>query len=128
MLSSAKIKVSIVKTTGPSLSKLLFRNNNSGVREVDCGTCFVCNSQVLNKEGVVTSNVTDKSYRIPRNLSCLNGGIYVYNGPCMDQYSGKTKVAIGTRTLEHIRRQKDSSVYKHRSTCGQCTSEGFLCL
>ena len=120
VLASAKIRVSIVKTTSPSLAKLLFHNNNSGLREVDCGNCFVCDNNVLNKEGVVRSNTTGKAYTIPRNLSCLNGGIYVYDGPCKDQYSGKTTVAICTRTLEHVRRQKSSSVYKHRSTCAQC--------
>ena len=120
VLSSSKIKVAIVKTTSPSLAKLLFHNNNSGIREVDCGTCFVCENDVLNREGVVHSNITGKSYMIPKSLSCQNGGIYVYGGPCMDQYSGKTTVPIGTRTLEHIRRQKDSSVYKHRRSCAQC--------
>ena len=120
VLSSSKIRVSIVKTTSPSLAKLLFHNNNSGIREVDCGNCFVCDNNVLNKAGVVRSNITDKSYTIPRSLSCQNGGIYVYDGPCKDQYSGKTTVAICTRTLEHVRRQKSSSVYKHRSTCARC--------
>ena len=120
VLSSSKIKVSIVKTTSPSLAKLLFHNNNSGIREVDCGSCFLCDNNVFNREGVVRSNITGKSYKIPKSLSSQNGGIYVYDGPCMDQYSGKTTVAIGTRTLEHVRRQKDSSVYKHRSSCAQC--------
>ena len=60
------------------------------------------------------STVTGKSYRIPKNLNCCNGGIYVFEGPCEDQYSGKTTVAYGKRTDEHTRTQKSSSFYKHR--------------
>ena len=53
------------------------------------------------------------------------GGIYVYDGACMDQYTGKTTVPYGTRTTEHVRRQKTSSVYKHREKCRQCTEGSF---
>ena len=76
VLSSSKIKVSIVKTTGPSISKLLFHNNNSGIRLSDCGNCIVCRNGARNTNGVVCSNVTGKSYQIARNISCMNGGDY----------------------------------------------------
>ena len=58
-------------------------------------------------------------------MTCWNGGIYVYDGACMDQYTGKTTVPYGTRTTEHVRRQKTSSVYKHREKCRQCTEGSF---
>ena len=122
VLSSSKIRVSIVKTTGPSIAKLLFHNNNSSVSHVDCGNCIVCNNGARNNDGVVTSKVTGKSFQISRNISCRNGGIYVYEGACVDQYSGKTTVPFGTRMVEHIRRQQTSSVYKHRRTCANCYS------
>ena len=129
VLSSGKIKVSIVRTTGPSVARLLFRNNNSRMAEVDCRNCIVCTNEARNKEGVVMSNTTGKSYKIPVNLTCRNGGIYIYEGgECVDQYTGKTTVPTGTRFLEHLRRQKTSSVYKHRLSCRQCQgSVNFKC-
>ena len=62
-------------------------------------------------------------------ISCRNGGIYIYEGgECVDQYTGKTTVPTGTRFLEHLRRQKTSSVYKHRLSCRQCQgSVNFKC-
>ena len=117
VLSSSKIKVSMVKTTGPSIAKLLFHNNNSGARPVDCGNCIVCKNGGRNTDGVVCSSVTGKSYQIARNISCKNGGIYVFEGECVDQYTGKTTVEFGKRIVEHINRQKTSSVYKHRRDC-----------
>ena len=124
VLSSSKIRVSIVKTTGPSIARLLFRNNDSRMAEIDC---IVCNNEARNKDGVVVSNTTGKSYKIPVNLTCRNGGIYIYEGgECDDQYTGKTTVATGTRFLEHLRRQKTSSVYKHRISCRQCQGSTSL--
>ena len=124
VLSSSKIKVSIVKTTGPSIAKLLFRNNDTGVPLVDCGHCIVCRNGARNTDGKVCSNVTGKSYQIARNISCQNGGIYVFDGDCADQYTGKTTVEFETRMHEHIHRQKSSSVYKHIRTCEQCIDTG----
>ena len=111
VLSSSKIKVGIVMTTGPSISKLLFHNNDSGTRLVDCGNRIVCRNGARNTDGVVSSNVTGKSYQIARNISCKNGGIYVFETECVDQYTGKTTVNFGTRSVEHIHRHKTSSVY-----------------
>ena len=77
VLSSSKIRVSIVKTTGPSVAKLLFCNNDSRSPAVDCGNCIVCNNGARNADGIVTSNITGKSYKIATNLSCQDGGIYI---------------------------------------------------
>ena len=123
VLATAGIRVEIVKTTGPSLSKSLFHNNNNGNdHSEDCGNCIICNNGARNLDGEVSSTVTGKSYKITKNLTCANGGIYVINGVCKDQYTGKTTVPYGTRTNEHIRRQKSSSVFKHREKCVQCSS------
>ena len=125
VLATSGIKVEIVKTTGPSISKSLFSNNNNGNDHAeDCGNCIICNNGARNLEGKVSSTVTGKSYTITKNLTCANGGIYVIDGECKDQYTGKTTVPYGTRTNEHIRRQKTSSVYKHREKCAQCTGNG----
>ena len=86
----------------------------------DCGNCIICRNGARNAQNVVSSTVTGKSYRIARNLTCANGGIYLYEGPCLDQYTGKTTVPYSARTTEHIRKQKTSSVYKHREKCRQC--------
>ena len=37
-------------------------------------------------------------------------GVYTYEGACVDQYTGKTTVQYSQRSVEHIRRQKTSSV------------------
>ena len=122
VLATSGIKIELVKTTGPSVAQsLLFRNNNNGADFTeDCGNCIVCNNGAHNVQNVVSSNVTGKSYKTAKNLTCSNGGIYVFDGACKDQYSGKTTVPFGTRTNEHLRKQKTSSVYKHRERCEQC--------
>ena len=121
VLASSGIKIELVKTTGPSLAKSLFNNNNNGAdfRE-DCGRCIICSNGAHNTEGEVESTVTGKSYKITRNLTCANGGIYVFEGVCKDQYTGKTTVPFSQRTKEHLRTQKTSSVYKHREKCTLC--------
>ena len=125
VLVTSGIKVEIVKSTGTSIAKSLFNNNNNGNDHTgDCGNCIICNNEARNPQNVVSSTVTGKSYRVTKNLTCANGGIYVYEGACKDQYTGKTTVPFGTRTNEHIRRQKTSSVYKHREKCRQCIGNG----
>ena len=114
VLATSKIKIELVKTTGPSIARSLFKNNNNGPDYLeDCGTCIICRNDARNASNVLESTVTGKSYRITRDLTCANGGIYVYDGGCKDQYTGKTTVPYSNRTLEHLRKQKNSSVYKH---------------
>ena len=121
VLATSGIKIELVKTTGPSIAKSLFKNNNSGADFTeDCGNCIICNNGARNAQNVVSSTVTGKSYRIARNLTCANGGIYLFEGACKDQYTGKTTVPYSNRTNEHVRKQKSSSVYKHREKCRQC--------
>ena len=124
VLSSSKIRVSVIRTTGPSIAKMLFHNNDSTVTQVDCRNCIVCNNQARNSESLIRSTTTGKTYQTARNISCRNGGIYIFEGDCVDQYTGKTTVEFGTRTLEHVQRQKSSSVYKHRNNCEQCRTTG----
>ena len=58
VLVSSRIHVQIVKTTGPSLAKLLFRNNTNFGNEVNCGNCIICRSGGMNDTGVVKRTVT----------------------------------------------------------------------
>ena len=120
VLATSGIKLEIVKTTGPSIAKSLFSNNNNVDNAGNCGNCLICVNGARNTSGSVSSTVTGKSYKIVDDLTCENGGIYVYEGPCQDQYTGKTTVQFSKRTDEHIRKQKTSSVYKHRDKCRQC--------
>ena len=126
VLATSKIKIELVKTTGPSIARSLFKNNNNGPDYLeDCGTCIICRNDARNVSNVLESTVTGKSYRITRDLTCANGGIYVYDGGCKDQYTGKTTVPYCNRTLEHLRKQKNSSVYKHRERCRDCNDSNF---
>ena len=121
VLATSGIMIELVKTTGPSLAKSLFKNNNNGSDFTgDCGNCIICRNGARNDLNEICSTVTGKSYKITRDLYCANGGIYVYEGACKDQYTGKTTVPFSTRTTEHLQKQKTSSVYKHREKCPQC--------
>lgn len=124
VLVNSKIKVEIVKTTGSSIAKILFNNNNTNNSMQDCGICFVCNNNNRNEREVVKSTVTGKSYKIANYLNCSNGGIYAVEGKCSDQYTGKTTVDFSNRMYEHLCKQKSSSVYKHNINCLQCNGIG----
>ena len=124
VLVNSKIKVEIVKTTGSSIAKILFNNNNTNNCIQDCGICFVCNNNTRNEREVVKSTVTGKSYKIANYLNCSNGGIYAVEGKCSDQYTGKTTVDFSNRMYEHLCKQKSSSVYKHNINCSQCNVIG----
>ena len=124
VLVNSKIKVEIVKTTGSSIAKILFNNNNTNNSMQDCGICFVCNNNNRNEREVVKSTVTGKSYKIANYLNCSNGGIYAVEGKCSDQYTGKTTVGFSNRMYEHLCKQKSSSVYKHNINCLQCNGIG----
>ena len=125
VLVRSGLKVEIVKTTGPSIAKTLFSNNNTRDSVLDCNHCIVCdNNARSDTEGTIKSTVTGKSYKMNNSLTCINGGIYVWEGECTDQYSGKTTVEFNTRMHEHLIKQKSSSVYKHISNCAECNGIG----
>ena len=65
VLATSGIKVELVKTTGPSIAKSLFHNNNNGPDFTgDCGNCIICRNGAHNEQNTICSNVTGKSYRI----------------------------------------------------------------
>ena len=115
------IKIEIVMSTGPTLGRLLFNNNNKiqgHVRACE-DNCFVCRNEVRAMSGKVVSSVTRNKYNVDSDLSCYNGGIYMVNGSCGDQYSGKT-IHFGHRGKEHFHTSKSTSVYTHRQQCNRC--------
>ena len=116
-------KIQIVNSTGPTIARLLFNNRNLDMdTKEQCNlNCFVCINDLQNKSGLVVSTVTGMSYKVPNDLSCLNGGIYVVQGRCKSQYIGKT-IHFGLRGKEHFSTSKNSSIYKHKQTCKECNT------
>ena len=115
------IKVQVVKSTGPTLGRLLFNNNNKVQGSIElCGNnCFICQNGLQVKSGEVVSKVTGISYKVDEDLSCQNGGIYVVTSACNSQYSGKT-INFGNRGKEHFQTSKSTAVYAHKQTCNTC--------
>ena len=56
-----------------------------------------------NKSGIVKSTFTQFSYKVDKKLTCNEGGIYVIQGACSDQYTGKT-IIMGTGELNFSRK------------------------
>ena len=81
----------MVRSTAPTIGRLLFNNNNnSSIKECSTDNCVVCINNLQNKSGVVKSSVTGTEYKTSKNLTCNDGGIYILTGKCGGQYTGKT--------------------------------------
>ena len=86
ILASEKLKIEVVRSTAPTIGRLLFNNNNnSSIEECSTDNCVVCVNNLQNKSGVVKSSVTGTEYKISKNLTCNNGGIYILTGQCRSQ-------------------------------------------
>ena len=83
----------------------------------DCNSqnCIICNNEMNKVNSLVKSSVTSKSYKVNKNLNCINSGIYVITGGCLQQYSGKTTVPFCNRTYEHFHKLKQCTLFLHRS-------------
>ena len=126
--SSSSLKIEIVRSTGPTLGKLLFNNNNKSTVIQDCmmNNCVVCPNDLQNKSGVLKCSVTGTEYKINGNLTCNEGGIYVVTGVCSSQYTGKT-VHFGYRSTYHFR-TNTTAIYDHQRACNQCRGSGDYCI
>ena len=49
--------------------------------------------------------------------------LYVVNGSCNEQYTGKT-IHFGVRTNEHLLHDKSSAVHQHKQACDKCNQIG----
>ena len=117
----ANIKIEVVKSTGLSISRLLFNNCEKGcVENCDGRNCIICNNDMNKGNTLVKSSVTGQSYKVNMNLNCTNSGIYVVTGGCLRQYSGKTTVPFCNRTHEHFHKLKQCTLFLHRSKCAKC--------
>ena len=79
-----------------------------------------CRNSILNDTGFVKSNVVDKTYKVDTNLSCKNGGIYIIEGACVGQYTGKT-IHFGVRSNEHFS-QSNTAISTHMRDCNLCNN------
>ena len=101
----------------------MFNNNGKSAASVLCqdDKCIVCINKIQDKTGFVTSNVTGLKHDVNQSLTCQNGGIYVINGVCSEQYTGKT-VNFGARSKEHFSTSKLSVIHSHKQNCNLCSS------
>ena len=75
----------------------------------------------LSKVRIIKSSLKDTEFKVERGLTCNQGGIYLFEGVCRSQYTGKT-VSFGNRSIDHFRRGKMSSIKDHMKECRGCNS------
>ena len=83
---------------GPFIFNNNNNNNSSPICECHVHKCVVCPNDIQNKSGIV------------KKLTCNEGGIYVIQGACSDQYTGRT-INYGNRGIEHFKKSKLTSIY-----------------
>ena len=112
------IRLVNVKMTGPSLSKLLFHNNERFPVNKTCGNnCAICVDNRRGDEKKVTSTTRNVTYNIDGYISCTNSGIYAITCECVSQYTGKTTIKFNGRFPEHFAKNKGSSIFEHTQHC-----------
>ena len=116
-LQPLSIKIENVKTTGPTLSKLLFNNNGNKKANHMCGNCNICTNRRRGDENNIFSTTRNVSYKIDKNLSCTRSGIYCIKCGCVIQYTGKTSIPFNVRFPEHFDKNKGSAIFEHSKTC-----------
>ena len=118
-LSSHKIKIEVVKSTGSSLGKLIFNNREKhDVSRVCSSTnCSICSNNLRPNSNEVVSKLSGQKYRIDTKLNCDNCGIYRISCPCTATYSGKTTTFFSKRFDEHFQVYKKSTVLEHSDVC-----------
>ena len=121
VLRPEKIQFELLKTTAPSIGRLLFNNFDSSEEALPNCTCMVCSNDVRGDKRTIISSVTKNEYRIDSNTKCYNSGIYGITCKCVGQYSGKTTVGFNKRYPEHWN-SVGSSVHKHLQH-GKCTND-----
>ena len=123
LLDSSGLGIEIVKSTYLTLGQILFNNNDHEQVDRICSIekCIVCKNSIRSPIDRITSTVNGYSYPIDTNINCENGGIYMIQGACKTQYTGKT-VDFSKRIGEHLTSCKSSAVYSHKHSCPICHS------
>ena len=121
-IPTTSYKIDIVRTTGPTLGRMLFNNSNPPDFPDVCveKKCTVCDNDIKDESGILTSSTTGNSYKLGRDLNCGEGGIYAVTGKCSQQYVGKT-VSFGKRMKDHLK-TKSTSIYCYKQNCKKCRS------
>ena len=118
-LQHQRIAFELIKTTGPTLGKLLFNNNNNKelmeMSKTCRSRCQVCSNNIRGDEKKAKSQANGDSYSIDQRTTCRNSGIYLVTCKCKEQYIGKTTVQFNKRLNEHW--TKKTSVKEHLDNC-----------
>jgi len=119
-ISSQNLKIEVVRSTTSTVGQLLFNNNNRPSMNEICTTnnCVVCINDLQNKSGNLKSSVTGAEYKVNAQLTCTQGGIYVINGKCSGQYTGKT-IHNGSRCTYHFN-TNTTAISDHERGCNEC--------
>ena len=119
-LLSSPFKIEIVRSTAPTIGQLLFNNNNKSsiVQQCNMNNCVVCPIGIQNKSGVVKSSVTNIEYKVDKDLTCNEGGIYIVSAICSGQYTGKT-IHFGNRNVYHFQ-TNTTAISDHQRHCNIC--------
>ena len=123
-LTSQNILIENVKTTGPSLSKLLFNNNGNEKISAMCGNCNICIDDRRGDTKLVKSSIRSVDYKIDHKLGCKRSGIYCVTCNCQEQYTGKTTIPYTKRFSEHFKKDGGSAVFGHSVRCNEGKSMG----
>ena len=108
----------LVKTTAPTLTSLLFRNNNTDRDSMNTckpSQCYICSNDARGDSKEVKSSANGATYKIDARTTCGNSGIYCITCKCWEQYSGKTTVMYCKRHKEHW--TKNTTVTEHLNKC-----------
>ena len=65
-VSTANFFIDIVRSTGPTLGRLLFNNSNPAACLDSCRlkNCVICSNELEDKSGILSSSVTKNQYRL----------------------------------------------------------------
>ena len=119
-LRNKDVQFELIKTTGPTLGKQLFNNNNKINNAIDFSStctsrCKVCSNDARGDTKKAVSKSTNEHFNIDENTKCGNSGIYLITCKCHEQYVGKTTVTFGKRFGEHW--NNNTAVGEHLKKC-----------
>ena len=126
VLNCKGIKIEIIKSTSVPVSRMLFNNNdNKSAVTPECKNkkCLACRKGLLSNSGEIKSTVSGEKFFVDESINCGNGGIYVVDGACGSQYTGKT-VCFSKRLNEHFGSSNQSAIFAHKQECNTCYHTG----
>ena len=117
-LKNQNVMFELIKTTAPTLGKILFNNNNKSKpnETKECTTrCQICSNDARGNEKEVQCYKNKEKYHIDGSSTCKDSGIYLITCKCNEQYVGKTTVTFQQRFKEHW--TKKTAVKEHITGC-----------